>query len=305
MEIHQLQYVVAVANYCHFTRAAEEVCVAQSSLSHQITKLEEELGVKLFDRTTRAVYLTTAGQEFISYAREILALIDSAQQCMQGYVGLARGKINIGAITTLETIKFVPMITAFHQKYPGLNLNINLKGHSSHQIIEQIETSETDVGLITPPIDLDTSDLECYHIADDEFVLITSQSHPLANRGCIDLAEVACEHFIFPNPEQSTEAIFSQAFRDAGFKPNIVCRCSHSETTLALIAAGMAIGLFPLDTLIANSPPGIAIIHLAAPIKKHIAMILLKRPYYPPPVVEFREHVLAWTKQLHLSTSKM
>lgn len=295
MELHQLQYVIAVANHRHFTRAAEEICVAQSSLSQQITKLEEELGVKLFDRTTRTVCLTSAGQEFIVYARNILAESETAKQSMQAYVGLARGKINVGAITTLETIDFVSLITSFHKSFPGLHLNIVTAG--SYNLTEMLHTSEINVAILSSQVEADTNDLEIYELAQDEFVLITSKHHPLAQKPVIELSEVAGEDFIFPSPDQSIHKVYMKACRDAGFTPTIVCHSSHSETSLALVAAGMGISLFPLDTLNATNPSGISAIHLAVPLRKHIAMALLRRPYYAPPVAAFRNYVLDWVKK--------
>lgn len=307
MEIHQLQYVVEVAKQKHFTRAAEEICVSQSTLSQQITKLEDELGIKLFERTTRSVFPTSAGAEFIIYARQVLAELETMRQSMHAHAGLAKGTLHIGAITTLESIGFVSLITSFHNTYPGLYINIVQNG--SRRLTELLRMSEINVAILTPPMDEPSEDIEFLPLADSEFVLVTSTSHPLATRGSIDLAEAANESFIFPSPDQSIYNIYYQACRDAGFTPNIVCQSSHSETSLALVAVGMGIGFFPLDTLTSNalygisnlnSVYGISKIQLANPIKKHVALALLKRSYQPPVVKAFCDYVLGqihYTKQ--------
>ena len=93
MEIHQLEYVLAVATYNSFTRAAESQNVSQSSLSQQIRKLEDELGVNLFARTTRSVQLTPAGAEFITYAKRILSEIDKARQSILEYTSYERATL--------------------------------------------------------------------------------------------------------------------------------------------------------------------------------------------------------------------
>jgi Transcriptional regulator len=294
VEIHQLQYVLEVAKQRHFTRAADEICVAQSSLSQQITKLEEELGIKIFDRTTRSVFPTAAGEEFIDYARRILDEIEAAKQCMQSYVGLSRGKINIGAITTLETIDFVSLITAFHNTYPGLYLNISTNG--SYRLTELVKTGEINVAMLTPPMDTETDDLEYYPLGEDEFVLVASIHHPFAKKEIADLAQFANEDFIFPSPDQSIYKIYMKACREAGFSPNIVCQSSHSETALALVAAGMGLSFFPLDTLKATNAPGVMAIRLVNPIKKRICLVLPRRQYHPASVLAFRDFVLSWAK---------
>jgi len=294
VEIHQLQYVLEVAKYRHFTRAAEEFCVAQSSLSQQIIKLEAELGVKLFERTTRAVHPTSAGAEFIVHAQEILAKIETTLQCMRAHVGLTKGTINIGAITALESIDFVSVITSFHNNYPGLCLNIVTNG--SHRLLELLRTFEINVAFITQPANtIPTDDIEFYPLANDEFVLITSSSHPLAKKGVIDLAEVVDENFIFPSPHESIYNIYYNACRDAGFAPNIVCQSSHCETSLALVGVGMGIALFPLDMVLSSKQSNIAVIHLSKPIIKHIALAVLKHPYRPPAIIKFIDYILSQT----------
>lgn len=292
MEFHQLQYVVEVAKHRHFSRAAEEICVSQSSLSQQITKLEDELGIKLFDRTTRTVIPTSAGAEFLDYARQVLDGVSAARQCAQAHIGLAKGKVIIGAITTLESINFVAMITAFHNAYPGLYLDINTAG--SYQLTQMLHDGEVNVAILTPPAGLPHDDIDLYPLADDEFVLITPAAHPLAAHATIDLSAAAGENFIFPSRDQSIHTIYLNACRDAGFNPCIVCQSSHSETSLALVSDGLGVSLFPLDTIKKANPPGIAIVRLDNPIHKHIAMVLAKRPYYPPPVIAFRDFVLKW-----------
>lgn len=286
MDINQLQYVVEVANHRNFTRAAEESFVAQSSLSRQILDLENELGVKLFDRTTRSVCPTAAGSEFLVYARHILAEIETARQCMQAHIGLTKGTINIGAITTLESIGFVSLITSFHNMYPGLYLNIIQNG--SHRLTEMLRTSEINVAILTPPANkVIDDDIEFHLLAEDEFALVTSNFHPFAAKGTIDLSELYNENFIFPSPDQSIYNIYLQACLDAGFTPKIVCQSSHSETSLALVGVGMGVGFFPLDTVRCNTQHEISIVRLANPIIKHISLATLKRSAQSPPVAAF------------------
>ena len=119
MDLQQMEYVLAVAKYRNFTLAAESCFISQSSLSLQISKLEKELGVRLFDRTTRSIRITQAGQAFVQQAAEILQGSDRLRQTMSDYSGLLRGTINIGAITALEKIGFSDLIADFYARYPS------------------------------------------------------------------------------------------------------------------------------------------------------------------------------------------
>ena len=101
MNLLQLKYVLAVEKYRNFSVAADSCYLSQSSLSQQITNLEKELGVRLFNRTTRTILITEAGKEFITQAKAILHSVDILEQTMHSYSGLLRGTINVGAISSL------------------------------------------------------------------------------------------------------------------------------------------------------------------------------------------------------------
>ncbi len=294
MELHQLQYVLEIAKHRHFTRAAEEICVAQSSLSQQITKLEEELGTKLFDRTTRSVTPTPAGEEFIQYAKRILADIDSLKQSVQAHIGLEKGRVAIGAITTLETIDFVSLVAQFHKTYPGLHLTI--VSSVSNKLMDLLKTSAIDMAIMTPSLDVRNEDFDVYSLGEDEFVLIAAEGNPLLQKGSVDLAGLRDEKFIFPTSDQSSFTIYTQACTAAGFSPHIVCQSGHAKTTLALVAIGMGISFFPLNTFLAAKPAGISYTRLTNPVKKQISLVVPKRCFYPPPVLAFRDYVLRWIK---------
>ncbi len=295
MEIHQLKYILEVARQLHFTRAAEEICVGQSSLSHQIAKLEDELGVKLFDRTTRKVYLTPAGEEFVNCAQRILSEINTAKQCMASYSGVLHGTLHVGTITTLTNLDFGSIVASFHQIHPGLNLDIAQEG--SYKLIEMLLACEIEIALLTMPPNDRYENIEFVHLADDEYVLLVSANHRFAVRKSIDLAEAAEEKFIFHRKDQSMYDICLQACQQAGFSPKIVCNSSGSSISFALIGAGMGIGFFPKADVRASRFSNITSVKLNKSIKKHIMLALPKRPYHAPPVVAFYEYITKWFAQ--------
>jgi len=124
MEIHQLEYIVAVETYRSFTKAAESKNVSQPSLSHQIKKLEDELGVNLFIRTTRSVQLTPAGAEFVSHAKRILSEIYKARQNILEFSSYERGHLTVGIMPAISYYNLTPMLTAFKRDFPGVKLNL-------------------------------------------------------------------------------------------------------------------------------------------------------------------------------------
>jgi DNA-binding transcriptional LysR family regulator len=291
MEIHQLQYVVAVAKYKNFSRAAEEVNVGQSGLSQQIAKLEFELGIKLFDRSSRTVLLTPAGAEFVEYAREILTKIETAKQHMDAYAGLIKGDLSIGTITSLPKIDFGSLISSFHEKYSGLSLNIIQEG--SIKLIELLRTGQIDVAFLTlPPFECE--DLSFHFLAKDDYVMVTSDKHRFAKMKSLDLAEARNETFIFQKKNQSMHAICLQACNKAGFEPKIFCFSSGSSISFSLIRSGLGIGFFPSKDLESYRIPGLATIKLREPLYKHLMLATVKKTDHSPPINALRQHVIEW-----------
>ena len=117
MDIYQLEYVLAVAKYRNFTRASEELNISQSSLSQQIAKLEDELGVRLFERTTRSVYPSPAGIDFIKHATKIMDECNLAKQTVKKYISAELGKIIIGYIPIIGVYGIPSLITSFQERY--------------------------------------------------------------------------------------------------------------------------------------------------------------------------------------------
>jgi len=270
MDIYQMQYVVAVAKYRNFTLAAESCYISQPSLSQQISNLEKELGIKLFNRTTRTIQITEAGETFVQMATEILRNIDLLGQTMSTYSGFLRGTINIGAITALEQIHFSDLIADFYSSYPHLTLNI-YQGKSV-SLLESLEKRNIDVAFLAQPAAYNHSSIKFELMGLDEYVLLISDRHPLASRDTVDLSELKRERFIFHHPDQSISGICLQACEEAGFTPHVVCRIDASSIALSLIRTGIGIGFLPAEELKYFRTDGIRRVKLTKPLQKRIVM---------------------------------
>jgi DNA-binding transcriptional LysR family regulator len=294
MELHQLRYAVAIAKHQNFTRAAEEICLSQPSLSQQITKLEEELGVTLFERNTRNVVPTSAGRTFIEHAQNILAEIDQIRHLMQEHAGLLKGKFIIGAIPVIGKLKLTTLIASFQRIHPKLDIHI-IEGGSC-VLFEQLCQSKIDVAMLTPPITQDTSMVNFYPLITDELVLVVHSSHPFAAKGVIDLAAAAGEKFIFPNSTTGAYGIMMQACSTAGFEPQAACDCSQVETVMGLISDRVGVALFSSRVAYSYSEPEISIIRLNNAPDKSIVLATLRRTQQLPAVTAFRNFALEWVK---------
>ncbi|BCJ85684.1 LysR family transcriptional regulator [Effusibacillus dendaii] len=296
MELHQLQYVLSVEKFKSFSQAADEINMSQSTLSQQIKKLEDELGTKIFERTTRSVLLTPAGLEFIVYAKRILGEVERARLAMLEYNSLKRGSIVIGTIPIIGYLGLTSLIASFQKMYPGIQIQFREAG--SDVLIKLLLSSEIDVAVLTYPHSQNyESAIDFYPLFDDEVVLITNVSHPLAKRKQIDLAEASKENFIFIKSSYGMRQICLQACREAGFEPNITYESSHVETICGLVEDGLGVALLTSRVVEYVSRPYLARIRLKKSNKRTTAIAIHRDPHPSITVVAFRDFTLKWIRE--------
>src|SRR5881398_3208359 len=122
MELRQLRYVVAVADHLHFTRAAEALHVAQPALSQQIRRLERELDLQLFARTSRTVALTEPGAAVVERARRVLGEVDAIAEDLDAMRGILRGRVELGSMQSLGPFDLPRLLADFHARHPGVDV---------------------------------------------------------------------------------------------------------------------------------------------------------------------------------------
>ncbi|WP_298408646.1 LysR family transcriptional regulator [uncultured Chloroflexus sp.] len=241
MELRHLRYFEAVARHSHVTRAAAELHIAQPALSKQISQLERELGITLFDRVGRSLRLTEAGEALLPYARAILAQVEDARAAMAERVGLKAGRVSIGAPPTVGAHLLPPLLAAFHQRYPGITLRLHEAGIQS--LLDLLEAGLTDLAVVTLPVSDEL--LTVTPLLNEPLVLIVSTSHPLAGRGDVTMAELHNERWILSPASYELREATLKACREAGFNPQTVMEGGETETLVRFVAAGLGIALVP------------------------------------------------------------
>lgn len=235
MEFHQLEYFLAVAKYQSFTKAAEEINVSQSSLSIQIGKLEAELGVRLFERTTRSLFLTAVGKEFQPYALRMMADSKAAKVMIEQFISADRGTIKIGAFPGSRYFGFIDLVSQFKKISP--NITFDIFEAECLGLLATLKSLEIDVAFLTHYHE--TDGIHFYPLYDDHLVLALHQNHPLASRTSISLEELTSEPLIF-NVETTVYKNALEAFDQLGLTPNIVLRThGHLSSTLGFVSSGL------------------------------------------------------------------
>ncbi len=279
MELYTIRYVLAVAEHENFSLAAQDCHVGQPALSQQIAKLEKELGVALFRRGSRGATLTQAGEEFVRRGREILQLAEALESEMSLYAGLRRGTLNLGIITSLQCINFGGLLSAFCASYPDVAVNIVQGG--THNLLGQLGERKLDLAFLNRPLNGLPNGLEFLKLGEDTYHLAVPENHPLANREQVGLEELRDAPFIFHQPGQVASELCLRACRQAGFEPNIVCRCGSPTTGMYMVQGGLGVALFPSEEFRSHRMDGVSELKLNGPITKEVGVAWSKSAASP------------------------
>jgi DNA-binding transcriptional LysR family regulator len=245
MELRHLRYFLAVAEELSFTRAAERVGIAQPPFSQQIRALEQEMGVRLVDRTPRRVVLTEAGTVFAERVRFILSRIGEAVVVTQQIGRGLSGHICVGFT---ESGCFHPAVTRtlleFRQAYPALH--VTLQENKSTNLVAMIREGTVDAAFIRPPFEAD--EVVAYTpLLHEKMVVAVPRGHRLATRKTTTLAGLSEEVFVFYHRNVRpglTDAVIAACER-SGFRPRLSQEAPQLTSTLNLVAAGLGISIVP------------------------------------------------------------
>jgi LysR family transcriptional regulator, benzoate and cis,cis-muconate-responsive activator of ben and cat genes len=260
-ELRLVRYFVAVAEELHFGRAAHRLRMAQPGLSQQIKSLEQQLGVRLLDRTSRQVTLTPAGSLLLGEGRRLLALAErTADQVRRAGLGQV-GRISVAAIGS-ATYDVIPHLVREHRRrFP--DVEVLLREMSTPAQVHALRDGEIDVGFLRLPADID--ELVAHVVREERMALMLPESHPLAELREVPLRALARERLIvFPAaPRPSWADTVIAACREAGFEPDVAQEAMESATVVSFVAAGIGVAPVP-EGLLLLARPGV-VCRLVAP----------------------------------------
>ncbi|NTW02549.1 MAG: LysR family transcriptional regulator [Oscillochloris sp.] len=257
MELRHLRYFEAVARHSHVTRAAAELHIAQPALSKQISQLEHELGVALFDRVGRNVRLTEAGEALLPHARAVMAQVEAARAEMAERIGLRKGRATVGAPPTVGNQLLPPVLAAFNRRYAGIDLRLHEAGVQT--LLDLLETGLTDVAVVTLPVD--DENLTVLPLFTEEMVIAVWRDHRLATRQEVTIGELRDEPWVLsPENYELRETVLGACER-AGFVPRGVLDGGETDTLVRFVAAGIGIALVP--RLAVHGEPDLVALHVS------------------------------------------
>lgn len=242
MELRQLNYFIAVAEERHFGRAAKRLHMAQPPLSQQIRQLEEQLGVKLLDRTTRRVDLTPAGQELLDRGRQIINEVETLKADVYQVGNGATGVLRVG-FSGSATYSVMPrLVRHAKEQLPGVSLT--LQGEMLTPAMEAgLRDHTLDAAILRPPVA--SQDIEYRIVSREKLVVAMPSDSPLASGRPVAANELQEQNFVSYPPESAVYRTVSEMCRRAGFQLRIAQVTHETSTMLSFVAASSGIAVVP------------------------------------------------------------
>src|SRR3954470_2774302 len=246
MELRHLRYFVAVAEELNFTRAAEKLRLAQPSLTRQVHSLEQELGVRLLDRTRNQVSLTEEGRSFLVDARRLVALSLESVKSVQRFSRGESGQLNIGYLFKFNFDLLPVTLASFYQTFP--ETSVNLFDMSPAEQLRALEARKIDlgfVGLRPPRANKNTTGLSWECVARHKVVVVLPETHPLAKKSKIKITDLKSLFFVAMSEQThpGSRDWLSGICHGAGFTPRILQDVDLESGLMTFVAEGLGVTL--------------------------------------------------------------
>jgi DNA-binding transcriptional LysR family regulator len=287
MELRQLRYLEAVARHRHFTRAAEELHVAQSALSHQIRRLEAELGAELLARTTRSVELTEAGELAVARARAALAETDALREGVDELRGLVRGSVAIGALRPSGEVDVPALLAEFNRRHPGIE--IEFREGTVAEMTDALLAGEIDASFALEAGPWPAG-IASRALSSEELIVAMSPEHDLAGKSPLPIAALEGRELIAFRRGSAVRRAQDEALERTGTSVRIVLEGSNETLVRALVAQGFGPAVLPRT--VAELPgERLAVRPLRPAIRLPVVLIWRERASQSPAVRAFLDFV--------------
>jgi DNA-binding transcriptional LysR family regulator len=246
MEIRQLQLFIALAEEGSFTKAAHRMNIVQSGLSTSIKALEQELGTRLFDRTTRKVMLTPVGTLFMQHARAGLVMLDNGVQAVRSQDGVVRGRLRLGILQSLGPyVDLAALLHTFRTRYPEVEFSV--RSLNTETIPAQVRSGYVDLSFHAVVAGSKDAGLRMIPFAQDSLIAICSTKHSFATRRSVSLELLAQERFVDLTPERALRRLVDSIFHQTKLNRDSVYELSDVSMMLQFVANDLGVAIVPSE----------------------------------------------------------
>jgi len=252
MDLRQLRYFVAAAESGGISRAAKRCRVSQPSLSQQILRLEDDLGVPLFDRLGRGVALTDAGAALLPRARQILARVHAIESDLRADLDEGRGRISIGAIPTMAPYLVPALVADLRAEHPGCELLV--REDLTENLIEAVADNDLDLAIVSTPIDHEQIELEV--VGTEPFLVVAPTQHPACAQDEIALPDLRAEPVVTLDEMHCLGRQITDFCKAKRVGANVACRMTQIDTLLEFVRVGLGVSIVPEMVAARDDNPG-------------------------------------------------
>lgn len=278
MEFLQLTYFQHTAKTENISHTATHFRVPPSSVSASIKKLENELGIQLFDRTANRLTLNDNGKRFLKAVDNIFSEIEQAKNDISDMSGKIHGKIHL-LINNNRTM-LTDIISEFRSIYPEISFILDFDGEKSHAEYDMLITDE----ILTSNV------FECYDFISEEVMLAVHKTNPIANRDSVNVSELINEKFLCLHKNYSLRAFTDRLCREACINPDIVIECDDPQCIRDYLVMGMGVSLFPAVSWQRQIHPSIKLLRINDGVYRHSKIYINKKTSLCTRI--FLEHIL-------------
>ncbi len=239
--LKQLRVFVAIARHGSFSRAGEAIGLTQSAFSHSVKELEEEVGVRLLDRTTREVVLTDAGLRLANRVERLLDELQTTLLDVRSFGVQRSGTVRVATSQTISAHLMPQCIAAGEREYP--EIRIMLRDQAQQQVLHSVRNAEVDFGIVVDPVQ--AVDLECEAVLHEPFLLLCRDDHPFAAQQAVHWSALNGCRLVLQDYASGSRPLIDSALRQQGVEAQVVQEIGHPATLFPMVAEGIGISIFP------------------------------------------------------------
>ncbi|MFD1671772.1 LysR family transcriptional regulator [Agrilactobacillus yilanensis] len=308
MNMRHLLFFKELARTQHMSKAAENLGISQPTLSYAIDKLEEELGVPLFEKDGRNIRLTNLGKIYLQFITRGLAEIDRGKETLEQSLDSGTGRVKLGFTYTMGQRLIPELITQFKQRQADQKINFEFVQNNTRTLLKQLLNNEHDLVVSSYLSQINdqetTSSLEFIPLVKQEIVLAVPPNHPLADRNTVSIQELAKYPLVYFSKSSGLRPLIDGIFKHAHVKPNIICEIEEDHTIVGFVQYNYGIALIPnlpqLDKKLVH------LIHLQGnPTYHQIYLVYQNNRFMVPAVTRFRSFMESYCKENFSDTGKM
>jgi len=284
ISLRQLRAFVSIGRLGSFTKAADALHATQPALSAQIRELEESLGVKLFDRSTRSVTLTQAGEDLLPVVDNVLGDLGSVVARARDVARRNTGRVTVAALPSLSATLMPDVVSRMRALHPGIAIVI--KDALAERILGLIRADEVDLALTSaPPTD---PQLQFTPLLNDRMVAVLPPGHPLARAKLVKLADILASSLVLMDRDSSVRRIVDGACASIGRMAEPAYEAAYMSTAIGLVRAGLGTTLLPSSAAELRGATDVVVRDLDAPrVERQLGILKQRRRAYSPAAEAF------------------